>query len=275
MSILDWLIRILTLGRGAVSLVGCVLFSVFLLTLNRQGKQTFHDVMVSTFLYPAQIALSTVNRSVEVFSEHESLKTENARLRVESDMLRQRLDAQPRLLSLDEWSDSTVWQLKKALVIAEQPSRLATTWVINLGTADSIGTNMPVITSHGVVGKVVKCFTSHSLVQLITDPNFRVSVIVERSRARGILEFWKVNRLAARFPVGSDVKDGDTLVTSGLGGVFPKGLLMGRVEGPPEEDPDQGDIMTMAHVVPGENPNLVEEVFVLIHEASYQIGEGG
>lgn len=262
------------MGRGIVSLFVCVIFSLVLLNTNRQGKQTFHDVMISTFLYPAQLSLSVVNRSIEVFSEHETLKAENARLRVESDLLKQKLSAFPRQLELSSWSDTSTWRLKKALVIAEQPSRFATTWVINLGVLDSIAVNMPVLTSRGVVGKVVKAYRNHSLVQLVTDPNFRAAVMVGRSRARGLLEFYRAGKLAARFPIGSDLVAGDTLITSGLGGVFPKGLLVGIVDGRPEPDPDQGDILTMAKVNPSENPSLVEEVFVLIHQASYVAQEG-
>jgi len=271
MSILDGLARILAMGRGVISLFFSVLFCLVLLSLNRQGKQTFHDVMVSTFLYPAQIALSAVNRSIEVFSEHETLKAENAELRVESDLLRQKLAALPRRMSLDAWSDTSEWRLKKALVIAEQPSRFATAWIINLGSADSVEINMPILTSHGVVGKVVKCFVNHSLVQLMSDPNFRAAVSVTRSGARGILEFWKVDQPVARFPIGSDVLQGDTVVTSGMGGVFPKGLRVGTVNGDPIVDPDQGDILIMAKVTPSENANLVEEVFVLMRQAQYQV----
>jgi rod shape-determining protein MreC len=88
------------------------------------------------------------------------------------------------------------------------------------------------------------------------------------------LEFWKLGHLAARFPVGSEIKMGDTLITNGLGGVFPKGLLVGVLQSDPEPDPDQSDILIMAKVLPAENPNLVEEVFVLIRKAEYIITEG-
>lgn len=274
MSIVDWLVRIFSFGRGILSLVFAVAFCSLLLNLSSQGRQTFHDVLVSTFLYPAQVALSTVNRSVGVFSEHESLKAENARFRVEVDRLRQQVAAMPRQGQLEAWSDTVSWQLKKAMVIAEQPSRFATSWVINLGTNDSVDANMPVLTSRGIVGKVVKSYARHSLVQLMTDPSFRAAVSSHRSRARGLIEFWKIGQMVARFPVGSDIQAGDTLVTNGLGGVFPKGLLVGTVESKPEPDPDQSDVLLQAWVIPSENPNWVEEVFVMIHRPTYQVIEG-
>jgi rod shape-determining protein MreC len=170
MSILDWLARIFSFGRGILSLVGAVAFCSVLLNLSKSGKQTFHDVVVSTFLYPAQVSLSIVNRSVEVFSEHEALKSENAAFRVELDLMRQKLGAFPRQGVQDAWADSVSWRLKKASVVAEQPSRFATTWVINVGSNDSVDVNMPVLTSRGIVGKVVKSFGNHSMVQLTTDP---------------------------------------------------------------------------------------------------------
>jgi rod shape-determining protein MreC len=80
--------------------------------------------------------------------------------------------------------------------------------------------------------------------------------------------------LAARFPVGSEIKVGDTLITNGLGGVFPKGLMVGVLQTNPEPDKDQSDILVMALVSSAENPNLVEEVFVLNRKAQYVITEG-
>lgn len=274
MSIVDWLVRIFSFGRGILSLLTSVAFCLVLLSLSQQGRQTFHDVAVSTFLYPAQVALSTVNRSVGVFSEHETLKTENVRLRVENDALRQQLAALPRRAHLDAWSDTVSRPLKKALVIGEQPSRFATSWVINLGQRDSVAANMPVLTARGIVGKVVKSYARHSLVQLMTDPYFKAAVSSHRSRARGLLEFWRVGHMVARFPVGSDIQNGDTLITNGLGGVFPQGLLVGVVVSPPEPDPDQADILLQAWVRPSEDPNLVEEVFVMLHTPTYQVLEG-
>jgi rod shape-determining protein MreC len=109
-------------------------------------------------------------------------------------------------------------------------------------------------------------------VQGLSDPNSKVSVLCNRSRVNGVLEAWPGGKLLVRFPVDADVKLADTLVTSGMGGVFPKGLSVGIIRDPHTDAREGDDILKAWEVKPFQNPDLVEEVFVLIRKDSWTVG---
>ncbi len=272
MSISDWFLRIFSLGRGIISLIFSIVLCAVLISLKPQEQQNFHDVMISTFLYPAQAILSRIDRTIRVYKENDELKIKNTSLRLENDYLLQAIKALPRVEQMDAFGARSGLKLKMAQISADDPSRYSTNWVINLGKDDSIEVNMPVMTALGIVGKTAKCYGSHSLVQGLSDPNSKVSVLCNRSRMNGVLEAWPGGKLLVRFPADAEVKLGDTLVTSGMGGVFPKGLLVGII-GEPHHDASEGaDILKALEVKPFQNPYLVEEVFVLLRKDSWTVG---
>lgn len=271
-SIIDWLIRFFTLGKGVVSLFVSVVACAILISLKPPEQQTFHDVMISTFLYPAEAILSRANRTIRVFKENEGLKGQNAALRVENDFLVQAIKSLPRVMEMEAFGARSQLKLKMAQISAEDPGRYSTNWVINLGVEDSVDVNMPVLTALGIVGKTAKCYHTHCLVQGLSDPNSKVSLLCNRTRVNGVLEAWPGGKLIARFPADADVKVGDTLVTSGMGGVFPKGLQVGTVANEHHDANEGGDILKGMEIRPFQNPFLVEEVFALIRKDSWTVG---
>jgi rod shape-determining protein MreC len=272
-SIFDWFLRLFTLGKGIISLLISIVFCAVLISLKPAERQTFHDVMISTFLYPAQAILSRLNRTIFVFKENEDLKRQNTSLRLENDFLVQAIKELPRVQEMESFGERSGLRLKMAQISAEDPGRYSTNWVINLGREDSVDVNMPVMTAMGVVGKTAKCYRSHCLVQGLSDPSCKVSVLSNRTRVNGMLEAWPGGRMVARFPVDADVAAGDTLVTSGMGGVFPKGLLLGVVAGDHQDASEGGDILKGLEIKPFQNPHRVEEVFVLIRPDSWTVGK--
>lgn len=274
MNLLDWLRKALTVWHGAFSFLLCVIFSIILVSQDGAGRKVFHQVMIGTLLYPLQTLLSRFNGTVFAYRENERLRRENTMLRSENDFLMQTLRQAPRLEEMARFHSGVSLRLKAGQIIAQDPSRVQMIWVLDLGRSDSIDVNMPVITSRGIVGKVVKCFRHFSLVQLLSDPSFKVSVQVERSRARGIMESDGLNRLLARFPAGSDVRIGDSLVTAGLGGVFPKGLRVGLASKAVSTLEDQNrDVMHSFQVNSFQSLNSVEEAFVLIKKDEWNSKE--
>ncbi len=272
MNFLEWIRKALTVGHGIVSLVLCLIFSGTLVSLDRPNRAIFHEVMVGTLLYPVQELFSHLEGTLHIYRENDSLLQENAALRVENDLLRQSTLAVPRLEEMERFRTATALHLKPAQVIAQDAGRLQMTWVIDLGRADSVDVNMPVLTSKGVVGKTAQCFRNYSVVQLISDPAFKAAVQDDRSRVRGILESYRLYRLEAQFPAGADVHPGDTLVTAGVGGVFPKGLRVGVTDQEmPGAETQNGDVLQTVLVHPFQELSMVEEVFVLIKKDSWQL----
>ncbi len=270
MNILEWLRKALTVWNGAFSFLIAVIFSGVLLSLDVAGKHVFHEVMVGTVLFPVQSVLSRFDGTVGIYGENRRLTRENAALRAENDWLHQSQRQAPRLESMTRFQQSVSLRLRATRVVAQDAGRFQIAWVIDLGEKDSVRINMPVMTSRGVVGKTIKTYRNHSLVQLLTDPAFKVSVLSDRSRARGILEADGPERLVARFPAGSDVARGDTLVTTGLGGVFPKGLRVGAAgREVTRQEKENQDVMRSFRVESFQRLNTVEEAFVLIKKDSW------
>ena len=133
--------------------------------------------------------------------------------------------------------------------------------VINLGARDSIQVNMPVVNQYGLIGRVDDVFESKSVVQLLTDPTHRVAARVATSREMGIVKYHnREGMLLDNFPIQGKIEVGDQILSSGLGGIYPAGLVIGSVSSVerPEEE-------TFCRVVisPAVNFNSIKVLFVL------------
>ncbi|MBI2360587.1 MAG: rod shape-determining protein MreC [Deltaproteobacteria bacterium] len=125
-------------------------------------------------------------------------------------------------------------QLPSASLTASVIGSSASTWFRSLtldkGSAHGVVRRMAVVSPAGVVGHVVAVTSRSAKVLLLTDPHSGVDVIVQRSRARGIVGGSLDNGPVMKYVKRSeDVEAGDRLITSGVDGIFPKGLLVGTV----------------------------------------------
>lgn len=130
---------------------------------------------------------------------------------------------------------------------------------ISKGSSNGIETNYAVISFKGVVGKVLKSGSNNSLVQTLKNYNSAVSVRDTRSNIEGILK-WNRKFFIEGIPQYADIQKGDTLVTSGKGSVFPKGLPVGIVNSARKKT---NDYSLEIEVEPFENFNKVDVVFVI------------
>ncbi len=114
-------------------------------------------------------------------------------------------------------------------VIGKVLSPASSTITINKGSDDGIRKDMAVITADGVVGKIQAVLPGTAKVMLLTDPGSTLAVRVERNREEGLLE-GKLNNCALRYvSYYADIQEGDLLITSGLDGIYPKGLAVATV----------------------------------------------
>lgn len=117
-----------------------------------------------------------------------------------------------------------------ASVVAWDSTSLARTLVIDRGTRDSIKEGMVALTHKGLVGRVVTAAKGASRVLLITDARSAVDAYLQDSRIRGLVVGQNKNSCSIRYlPIDADIKEGDMLISSGLGSVYPKGLTLGRI----------------------------------------------
>jgi len=117
-----------------------------------------------------------------------------------------------------------------ASVIGEDVTPWFRTLTIDRGSADGILEGMPVLAADGIVGQTIKVATNSSRVLLLTDHASSISAMIQRSRARGVAKGRGDNLCSLEFTMrGEDVQVGDQVISSGIGGVFAKGLPIGEV----------------------------------------------
>jgi rod shape-determining protein MreC len=255
---------------------GIVAFVFFLVLglLMRQAPVPIRESVVSTALsslyFPAQRIVSAMGHYKSIAQENEQLKEENARLRQETFHAREGLQELARLHTLVRFDDKWDYPIVTARVVGHNPGRFLTTMVINRGVEHGVKENMPVFSMNGLVGKISKSTKNHSRVQLLVDPNLKLSVMDRRTRVVGFLESMDGRRLTAMIPTHAGVHAGDTLVTSGLGGIFPKGIPVGTVK---EIRKSDLDVMCQMDVNPFQEFSILEEVFVMEKEPDWIVKE--
>jgi rod shape-determining protein MreC len=191
------------------------------------------------------------------------LDAENRRLRAELATQVELRQENQRLRALLGLVEEKALPTLAARVIAEDASSWFRTIEIDRGSADGIREGLPVVNAAGLIGRVVRTTPHAARVLLITDASSAVAVLVQDQRIRGVCR-GQGGALALDFALVQDViQVGDGVVTSGLGGVFPKGLVVGYVSGVQRE---QFGLFQTIEVEPAVDFTRLEEVLVLLGE---------
>ncbi|WP_224982519.1 rod shape-determining protein MreC [Geomonas agri] len=189
-----------------------------------------------------------------------SVKRLNARIIADNEAVA----ANMRLKQLLDLKESIAVPSLAVSVIGEDSSAWFKTLVVDRGSADGLQEGMPVVSIGGVVGRLVKVAPHSSRVLLLTDHASAIAAIVQRSRARGVVRGAGGGRCSLEFTVkDEDVKVGDTVISSGIGGVFPKGLPIGEVT--MVKKGEYGVFQTI-EVRPLVNIGTLEEALVLVKQ---------
>lgn len=166
---------------------------------------------------------------VHTQKENERLREENTRIRLESAVLSELLSENDRLRDALKFKQLTSPQPVMAEVIGKEMSPISATLTINKGSDQGIKKDMAVITASGVVGRVQAVLAGSSKIILLTDPGNTLAVRIQRNREEGLLEGKLVNCALKYVSYYADIQQGDLLVTSGLDGIYPKGLAVATV----------------------------------------------
>ncbi|KAF6510199.1 Rod shape-determining protein MreC [Geobacillus stearothermophilus] len=189
--------------------------------------------------------------------EYAALETEVEALRQENERLRALLDKKESLRDFVSI---------QATVIGRNPDRWRETIIINKGEQHGVKKDMAVITPAGLVGKVQHASQFTSTVQLLSalDQNNRISAYVQgNENVFGLIEGYDSKRrelILGEIPIDAKVKEKQKVLTSGLGGVFPKGLPIGEVT---EVKPDQYGLTQVIYVKPFANLYDVDDVMIV------------
>ncbi len=201
---------------------------------------------------------------VNVRRENTALQKELNTLRMENSRYRELLFTHARLKALFQFKQSINIPSVAAQVIGLDPTGWFRSVIIDKGAHAGIMVDMPVVNGSGVVGRVVSVSPHYAKVLLLTDQNSAVDSLIQRSRDRGMVRGLKTEVCALDYMIKtSDVRVGDTVVTSGLGGVYPKGIPIGEVTNV-EDFP--GDLFRHITVKPAVDFSRLEEVLVILRE---------
>ena len=135
-----------------------------------------------------------------------------------------------RLRNLLNFRKTMTNQVLVAEVVGQDPSPWFKTIIIDKGKSDGVEKSLPVVVPEGIAGQVIDISYNYSKVLLIIDQNSAVDALVQRTRARGLIKGQSDGKCLFKYVLRKhDIKVGDTVISSGLDGVFPKGLRLGYV----------------------------------------------
>lgn len=202
------------------------------------------------------------------YTENKELKTRLDELaRLESEVQTLKKDNAELKEILDKKDSLSEFEPKQATVIGRNPDRWNEILIINKGSKDGIEKDMAVITANGLIGKVKSRQTFTSTVQLLSsmDPTNRISAEIQGKEESyfGLIEGYDKEKgllLLKRIPSEAKVEKGQTVISSGKGGVFPKSLLIGKVV---DVVPAEYGLTQTAYVKPGANFYDIEHVMVV------------
>jgi len=257
-----------------VFLIGIVLF---LLSSNSSSRPAWNpaEQFVIEITAPFQKLIKQAVTSIEDFwlnyfdlvnvrQENENLRGEIQALRMANSRYREMLATQERIQELLQFKQTLDLPMLPAQVIGRDPTGWFKSIIIDKGSDSGLGLDMPVVNAYGVVGRIVSVSPNYAKVLLIIDQNSAVDCLVQRSRDRGMLKGLMSETCKLDYVVKSeDVIVGDIVITSGLGGVFPKGLPVGRVLNVKDMT---GELFKDIEIEPAVDFSKLEEVLVITKE---------
>lgn len=231
-------------GIVGIMITIIVLIILVLLTNIKTGSINGVENVFSKIVMPIQNGLTYLKNKLAgnnaFFEDINNLKAENEELRQENSSLQEAL----RELEIIKAENATLREYNNmsekyseyttvpAYIINKDISNLSNMMVINVGSNDGIKEKMPVITTEGLVGYVLSTTDKTSKIQPIIDPGASVSASLSTSRdgviVKGILGSDNTLKLMY-IPTDADIVLEDTIETSGIGGIYPKGVLIGKI----------------------------------------------
>ena len=166
-----------------------------------------------------------------------------------------------RLKKLLAFSEEHNYHFISARVIGREQAALSRTILIDKGSAHGLKTGMPVVAPPGLIGRLIDVSWHASRVLLFIDENSNIDAVVQRNRTQGIISGAGSRGMILKYiSKTQDVKEGDVIVSSGMGGVFPKGLLIGQVI---HVDRQEASLFLKINVAPFVDLSKLEEILIL------------
>jgi len=263
-----WIWQFIVSHRNITSMIITVGLSLFMMTTSKQKQHNIAKTLTLTIFAPAQLVVGSFYQFHNILDENKELHERIAKVELENAGFRSRLSEiffNDTLEDLHENFDK--YEILPSIIVAREPSFFYRTAIINIGANHGVKNSMPVIFNGSVVGKVISVLPLTSQIQTINAPNEYISVEHETG-AVGILESKIDGSLFANVRSIAEVEVGDTLWTTGLGGIYPKGLKVGIIE--KIETPKDGDIFKRILVKSLIDFDKLRKVFLVKSEPKWE-----
>lgn len=223
----------------AIFIILILVITIFVSTGDK--NVSFGENLVGTITKPFTSFFSvTFSKIPGVFSstskENDILKAENNELKKDVATLSEILNENKRLKELINYQTAnSEYEYVSAKVTARSGSYFFSTFTIGVGKSSGVDVGMPVVTGSGLVGKISEAGATWSKVTSIADSSSAVSALIERTRDNGTIKSTLSTDenafilLLEHMPIDSSIQPGDSVITSGLGGTYPKGIVIGTV----------------------------------------------
>ena len=264
-------------------LAACVWLLVYRNSNRIETASPLKNITLAVWL-PVQRSVSWMiafpENTLNAIRELKNLRQEVGRLQVEDQQLHLELSNHKslesevaRLQSVLEIKSKLPHQAKITRIIAHDPSTWNNSFIIDLGSEDGVLPDSSVISEQGIVGRVLETTPKNSRVLMITDTDSSVAGIDERSRVTGVVVGTGSHELKYSYvEAGEDVQKDDLIVSSGLGGTFPKGYVLGTVV---EKTVSENGLNTDIEIAPAVDFASLDYVFILPPIDVYEVASGG
>ena len=252
--------------------VTVVVFAGFIFTTTGDNKVTLGENLIGTVTKPfTSLFSNTFGKVTDFFYDYEKensvLAQENATLKQNAVLLDETIAENKRLKELLNYQEQNqTFEYLTTDVTAKSGNYLFSSFTIGAGKSSNVMAGMPVISKDGLIGKVTESGATWSKVTSIIDSSSSVSAIVERTRDSGTVvgEIDTVNRKFSlkmeHLPIDTTIQPGDKIITSGLGGNYPKGIEIGIVS----EVEEVSDGSKNVTITPSADFSRMEEVMIIM-----------
>lgn len=253
--------RNITPYRDYLILVMLIIISLIIISSNHNRQIEYFKIGMVGFIGLFQEKWIELKSYFDLKYKNEQLHAENIKLALDNSFMYEMKLENQRLRQLIGFKQQHEMHLIAARVIGKGYRDGIQSIVLDVGSADSVTKNMPIVVADGLVGKIYQVGNNYSLGQILFDQNFRVSAMVQRSRVNGIINWEKSNYcLLKEVPKRSDVEKDDWVITSGYGEIFPAGLKIGQIF---ETSEAPNDLFIQIKVNVAVDLERLEEVFII------------
>lgn len=257
-----WFSTIFHKNRRSLNYILAAAFFLLVTVINNPVRMSLAKISATVFYSPFFRLKSHIQELQNVAEENRFLRRQLTETSLQLVWLNEARRENQRLRELLGFEPPGNFRLVPVKIVSLYQQLYPVAAIINKGSNDGLRANLAVVNRYGLAGKIVDVMTNYATVQLLTDPSNAVSGRVGESRQIGIVRFAPKRGLYMdNLPADAQVKKGDLIISSGLGGVYPPGLAIAQVD---SVYANAGEIIKKVNLRPAVNLFEIDELYVLM-----------